>query len=92
MITDIYKAIKHSLKTSNYSYCKLLIQNTEKLRRKVLEEAYELIKETLTKPLNKHRLLNEFCDLLFHMTVVIYHYQIQPKLIKQEMLNRKKPN
>ncbi|QSW37635.1 phosphoribosyl-ATP diphosphatase [Candidatus Vidania fulgoroideae] len=92
MITDIYNSIKQSLKTPSYSYCKVLTQNTEKLRRKVLEEAYELIKETLHKPLNKKRMLNEFCDLLFHITVIIYQYKIQPKHIKQEMASRKQPN
>ncbi|QSW37772.1 phosphoribosyl-ATP diphosphatase [Candidatus Vidania fulgoroideae] len=92
MITSIYNSIKQSLKSPAHTYCKILAQNTEKLRRKVLEEAYELIKETLAKPINKHRMVNEFCDLLFHITMVIYHHKIHPKQIKQEMFNRKKPN
>lgn len=76
------------------SYCKKILLNEEKIRRKILEESYELIKETILEKKNKKRIIEEYCDLIFHSCLILIKYKIDIKDIEKEMKKRekKKPN
>ncbi|UOQ33105.1 phosphoribosyl-ATP pyrophosphohydrolase [Candidatus Vidania fulgoroideae] len=74
------------------SYCNKMLKNSEKMRRKLLEESYELIKETLMKKKKKKRIIEESCDLIFHLCLILVKYKINIKKVFKEMRSREKPN
>ncbi|MGX7583092.1 phosphoribosyl-ATP diphosphatase [Candidatus Vidania fulgoroideorum] len=93
MFKRLIKIILKSLKSKKKSYCKkMLLGDIEKIRRKILEEAYELVRETIFKKIDKKRIIEEFCDLIFHSCLLIVKYKIDIKKISKEMKDREEPN
>ncbi|MGX7582802.1 phosphoribosyl-ATP diphosphatase [Candidatus Vidania fulgoroideorum] len=86
MIKKIIKKIFFSIKKRN-SYSKYLIKNKEILIRKLNEECMELITEIYKN--KKKKIINELCDLLYHLIIVIIKYKIKYKEIKKKI---NKPN
>ncbi|MGX7576479.1 phosphoribosyl-ATP diphosphatase [Candidatus Vidania fulgoroideorum] len=88
MIKNLIKKIKKSIKTKNKNnYSNYLIKNKEILIRKISEECMEFIIEIFKN--KKKRMISEFCDLLYHITVVLVKYKLPYKKVKKKLL---KPN
>ncbi|MGX7577302.1 phosphoribosyl-ATP diphosphatase [Candidatus Vidania fulgoroideorum] len=90
MISTIIKKIKKSLKHNKKSYSKKLLNNKKILIRKIIEECIEYITEF--KANNNKKILQEFCDLLYHILLPILKYKINFLKIKKEIKNRFTPD
>ncbi|MGX7589741.1 phosphoribosyl-ATP diphosphatase [Candidatus Vidania fulgoroideorum] len=72
MLKRLYSLIVYSiLKSKNTSYSLSLFNNIELLRRKIIEESYELVSESLKSNLVKKRVIEESCDLIYHIIVYL---------------------
>ncbi|UOQ38030.1 phosphoribosyl-ATP pyrophosphohydrolase [Candidatus Vidania fulgoroideae] len=90
MFKRLIKVILKSRKKK--SYCRKMLKNSEKMRRKLLEESYELVRETLMKKKNKKRMVEESCDIIFHLCLILIKYKVNIKDIFKEMISREEPN
>ncbi|MGX7577037.1 phosphoribosyl-ATP diphosphatase [Candidatus Vidania fulgoroideorum] len=83
----LLKRIKFRIRNSeSKSYITYLKKNKEKMRRKILEEAYEFIIELRKN--NSKRIVSEFCDLIFHSFVAVFSKKISIKIIEKEIFKR----
>ncbi|MGX7585783.1 phosphoribosyl-ATP diphosphatase [Candidatus Vidania fulgoroideorum] len=85
---NIKNLIKHIVKrTKNrFGYTNCLLNNREKLRRKILEEAYELVSEIGKE---KKRFIREWSDLLYHMIVSLIGMGVELRDILKELRSRR---
>ncbi|MGX7576902.1 phosphoribosyl-ATP diphosphatase [Candidatus Vidania fulgoroideorum] len=85
-INKIYKRIsKKIFKKDNKSYS-YYISKAKNIKRKIMEESFEYVCEI--KKNNEKKLVEEFCDLLYHMSIPIIKYKIKIKKILKEIYNR----
>ncbi|QSW37914.1 phosphoribosyl-ATP diphosphatase [Candidatus Vidania fulgoroideae] len=93
MLRSLYKSvILGIIKSNSNSYSLKLYKNTELLRRKIIEESYELISESLKCKVIKERIIEESCDLIYHITVYLISFGIRYCCILKELKKRKKPD
>ncbi|MGX7458767.1 phosphoribosyl-ATP diphosphatase [Candidatus Vidania fulgoroideorum] len=89
MLKLLYSSIIFSILNSrSSSYSVSLINNIELLRRKILEESYELISESLGPCLDKGRLIEESCDLIYHVAVYLISFGISYCSLIRELSRR----
>ncbi|XAO72495.1 MAG: phosphoribosyl-ATP diphosphatase [Candidatus Vidania fulgoroideorum] len=89
MFKKLIKIIKKRIKSKNKeSYCYNLSISKQLYKKKIIEEALEFILEL--KKNNKKRIINEFCDLLFHSLIAISMYKIKYKNLCIELKKRNK--
>lgn len=81
ILEKIIKDRKNNKKKNSYTI--KLLKNIKLLRRKILEEASEVILEN-----SKKRVISESADLLYHMMVLLAKYNISLIDIEQELKKR----
>ncbi|MGX7586189.1 phosphoribosyl-ATP diphosphatase [Candidatus Vidania fulgoroideorum] len=84
MIKKLIKNINKSIKKNKKSYSSYLINKKEILIRKINEECMELITEIFKK--KKKKIINELCDLIYHISIVIVKFNIPLKKIRKILL------
>lgn len=85
---ELYKKIQTRIDSGdNSSYTKKLFENPNLLRRKLVEEAAEVITEN---PENKERMIEEFSDLFYNILVYMNYTNITLKDIEEENFKRDK--
>jgi phosphoribosyl-ATP pyrophosphohydrolase len=85
-LNELYKKITNRIGSKDKkSYTRKLIDNPNFLRRKIVEEAGEVITEN---PENKKRLIEEFADLFYNILVYMALNKITIEDIEKENLKR----
>ncbi|MGX7577164.1 phosphoribosyl-ATP diphosphatase [Candidatus Vidania fulgoroideorum] len=82
MIKKLFKLINNRKKYT-YSYTIKLFKNLKLIKKKIIEEAYELVIEK-----NRKKIINEFVDLLYHSLVLLSYYKINIKNIYKKIKTR----
>ena len=88
-LEDLYNIIQKTAKSrKKNSYTKSLIKKgNNQIARKVGEESRELITDYLKG--SKKRVVEEACDLIYHLIVLLYSKKITIGEIEKELKKRK---
>ncbi|MGX7585909.1 phosphoribosyl-ATP diphosphatase [Candidatus Vidania fulgoroideorum] len=93
MLSKIFKILKNrKKKRKDNSYTLDLIKCPELIRRKIIEESYELVIESIKSKICKSNIVKEICDLIYHILAYTIYYEISYQSIKNEFIKRLKPN
>ncbi|MCE9655936.1 phosphoribosyl-ATP diphosphatase [Clostridium celatum] len=86
---DLYKVIKdREINGKDKSYTKYLLDTgTDKILKKVGEECTEVI--IAAKENNKDEIVNEICDLAYHLLVLMVNKKIDIEDINNELVKRR---
>ena len=89
VVDDLYKIIQHRKKSGEEgSYTKYLFdKGTDKILKKVGEECTEVI--IAAKGNEKQELVNEICDLAYHILVLMADQDVNIEEVKNELINRR---
>ena len=89
VLEDLYEIIKNRKNTGEEgSYTKYLFEKgTDKILKKVGEECTEVI--IASKGNDKQEIVNEICDLAYHILVLMADQNIDIKEIENELRNTK---
>lgn len=89
VVDDLYKIIQNRKKTGEEgSYTKYLFdKGTDKILKKVGEECTEVI--IAAKGNDKQDLINEICDLAYHILVLMADQNVNIEEVKNELINRR---
>ena len=89
VVDDLYKIIQNRKKTGEEgSYTKYLFdKGTDKILKKVGEECTEVI--IAAKGNEKQELVNEICDLAYHILVLMADQDVNIEEVKNELINRR---
>ena len=87
-LDDLFKIIEKKNKSNDKkSYTKLLLKKGKnKIAQKIGEESSELIIDYLNG--TKKRTIEEACDLIYHLFVLLYSKKINLNDIKKELKKR----
>ena len=89
VVDDLYKIIQDRKKSGEEgSYTKYLFdKGTDKILKKVGEECTEVI--IAAKGNEKQELVNEICDLAYHILVLMADQDVNIEEVKNELINRR---
>ncbi len=89
VLEDLYEIIKNRKNTGEEgSYTKYLFEKgTDKILKKVGEECTEVI--IASKGNDKQEIVNEICDLAYHILVLMADQNIDIKEIENELIKRR---
>ncbi|MBQ8999418.1 MAG: phosphoribosyl-ATP diphosphatase [Clostridium sp.] len=89
VVDDLYKIIQDRKKSGEEgSYTKYLFdKGTDKILKKVGEECTEVI--IAAKGKEKQELVNEICDLAYHILVLMADQDVNIEEVKNELINRR---
>ena len=89
VVDDLYKIIQNRKKSGEEgSYTKYLFdKGTDKILKKVGEECTEVI--IAAKGNEKQELVNEICDLAYHILVLMADKDVNIEEVKNELINRR---
>ena len=89
VVDDLYKIIQDRKKSGEEgSYTKYLFdKGTDKILKKVGEECTEVI--IAAKGNEKKELVNEICDLAYHILVLMADQDVNIEEVKNELINRR---
>ena len=89
VVDDLYKIIQNRKKTGEEgSYTKYLFdKGTDKILKKVGEECTEVV--IAAKGNEKQELVNEICDLAYHILVLMADQDVNIEEVKNELINRR---
>ena len=89
VVDDLYKIIQDRKKTGEEgSYTKYLFdKGTDKILKKVGEECTEVV--IAAKGNEKQELVNEICDLAYHILVLMADQDVNIEEVKNELINRR---
>ncbi|WP_195515170.1 phosphoribosyl-ATP diphosphatase [Paraclostridium bifermentans] len=89
VVDDLYKIIQDRKKSGEEgSYTKYLFdKGTDKILKKVGEECTEVI--IAAKGNEKQEIVNEICDLAYHILVLMADQDVNIEEVKNELINRR---
>lgn len=89
VLDDLYEIIKERKNNGEEgSYTRYLFEKgTDKILKKIGEECTEVI--IASKGNNKEEIVNEICDLTYHVLVLMADKNIDIEEIKGELINRR---
>lgn len=89
VVDDLYKIIQDRKKSGEEgSYTKYLFdKGTDKILKKVGEECTEVI--IAAEGNEKQELVNEICDLAYHILVLMADQDVNIEEVKNELINRR---
>ena len=89
VLGDLYEIIKNRKNTGEEgSYTKYLFEKgTDKILKKVGEECTEVI--IASKGNDKQEIVNEICDLAYHILVLMADQDVNIEEVKNELINRR---
>lgn len=89
VVDDLYKIIQDRKESGEEgSYTKYLFdKGTDKILKKVGEECTEVI--IAAKGNEKQELVNEICDLAYHILVLMADQDVNIEEVKNELINRR---
>ena len=89
VVDDLYKIIQDRKKSGEEgSYTKYLFEKgTDKILKKVGEECTEVI--IASKGNDKQEIVNEICDLAYHILVLMADQDVNIEEVKNELINRR---
>lgn len=89
VLEDLYEIIKNRKNTGEEgSYTKYLFEKgTDKILKKVGEECTEVI--IASKGNDKQEIVNEICDLAYHILVLMADQNINIEEVENELINRR---
>ena len=89
VVDDLYKIIQDRKKSGEEgSYTKYLFdKGTDKILKKVGEECTEVV--IAAKGNEKQELVNEICDLAYHILVLMADQDVNIEEVKNELINRR---
>ena len=89
VLEDLYEIIKNRKNTGEEgSYTKYLFEKgTDKILKKVGEECTEVI--IASKGNDKQEIVNEICDLAYHILVLMADQDVNIEEVKNELINRR---
>lgn len=89
VLDELYTLIEdRKINGEEGSYTKYLFDNgTDKILKKIGEECTEVI--IAAKGQNKDDTINEICDLIYHILVLMAHKEININEVSDELINRR---
>ena len=89
VLEDLYKIIQNRKNSGEEgSYTKYLFdKGTDKILKKIGEECTEVI--VASKGSNKQEVVNEICDLAYHILVIMADQNINIEEVENELINRR---
>lgn len=89
VLDELYKIIEERKNSGeDGSYTKYLLdKGTDKILKKVGEECTEVI--IASKENNKSEIINEICDLAYHLMVLMVNKDVTIDEVRNELINRR---